>query len=130
MVPFCSGAVGNFHSALDSRRGVNEKLLPLPQSGQGQRPRLHALRTLDTDNPFRRLINEKHAIVGKNHRTLVFGKGITSAQPGLIDRMVLAVVPAAAFTPVLGPASRPRSPTPFLIRTRRDARAQRNGRWR
>ena len=59
VVPFCSGAVGNFHSALDSRRGVNEKLLPLPQSGQGQRPRLHALRTLDTDNPFRRLINER-----------------------------------------------------------------------
>ena len=30
-------------------RGVNEILLPLSQSDQGQRPCLHALRTLDTD---------------------------------------------------------------------------------
>ena len=31
-----------------SRPGVNEKLLPLPQSNQGSRPRLHALRTVIT----------------------------------------------------------------------------------
>ena len=30
----------------------------------------------------------------QNHRRLVFGKGMTPAQPGSTDRMVLAVGPA------------------------------------
>ena len=34
------------HRRQTQRRGVNENLLPLPQSGQGSRPRLHALRTV------------------------------------------------------------------------------------
>jgi hypothetical protein len=36
------------HRRQTRRRGVNEKLLPLPQSNQGSRPRFHALRTLET----------------------------------------------------------------------------------
>ena len=38
------------HGRQTRSRGLNEILLPLPQSGQGKRPRLHALRTLDSQS--------------------------------------------------------------------------------
>ncbi len=51
----CDGRLGvrYLHRRQTERRRVNENLLPLPQSNQGSRPGLHALRTLISENPRR-----------------------------------------------------------------------------